>query len=126
MATGEAGLNERLMIYGTGDATRQVAIWLHGKRRSSFSGCSEAVLSAAGLSWRIPAQRTKYDSQWVSTAAYGMLKRLDPTLAQGSLTKYVYKIDTNIASATGNFMESGAHAPWHSTQRRGVGGVEKG
>jgi hypothetical protein len=94
------------MIYGTGDATRQVAIWLHGKRRSSFSGCSETVLSAAGLSWRIPAQQTKYDSQWVSTAAYGMLKRLDPTLAQRILIRYAHKIDTNIASATGNFMDA--------------------
>jgi hypothetical protein len=56
MATGEAGLKERLMIYGTGGATRQVAIWLHGERPSSFSGCSETALSAAGLSLQISAE----------------------------------------------------------------------
>jgi hypothetical protein len=35
-----------------------------------------------------------------------MLKRLDPTLAQRILTKYVDKTGTSIASATGTFMDA--------------------
>ena len=48
-------------------------------------------------------QQTKYDSQFVSTGGYGMLKRIDPTFVQQILNTNIYKIDTALASQTGNF-----------------------
>ena len=48
----------------------------------------------------------KYQSQWVSTGAYGMLKKLDPTFAQQVLNTNLYKIDTTIAKRTGNFHDA--------------------
>ena len=78
-------------------------------------------------------QQTKYDSQWVSTGAYGMLKKLDPTFAQQVLNSNLYKIDTATALTTGNFMDAndtfdraGVDRPY-STQREWVklGGIDQ-
>ena len=51
-------------------------------------------------------QQAKYESQWVSTGAYGMLKKLDPTFAQQVLNTYLYKIDTTTAKTTGEFSDA--------------------
>lgn len=51
-------------------------------------------------------QMTKKHSQFVSTGAYGMLQKLDPTFAQQVLTTNLYKIDTTIAAATGPFRDA--------------------
>ncbi|GBQ99572.1 hypothetical protein AA23498_3498 [Acetobacter nitrogenifigens DSM 23921 = NBRC 105050] len=66
---------------------------------------------------------TKYDSQFVSTGAYGMIKNPDPLLAQGMLAKTLYKIRTGVAGATGPFRDvndefdrAGIERPF-STQR---------
>lgn len=48
-------------------------------------------------------QLTKEDSQWVSTGAYGMLQKLDPTIAQRLVDYFLYKIDTGLALRTGEF-----------------------
>src|ERR1700680_1939483 len=42
----------------------------------------EHVTNAYGANHAQAGQATKHDSQWVSTAGYGMLKNLDPTFAQ--------------------------------------------
>lgn len=54
-------------------------------------------------------QLSKYESQWVSTGAYGMLKKLDPTFAQKVMDTHLYKVDTALASATGKFADANAH-----------------
>ena len=54
-------------------------------------------------------QQTKRDSQWVSTGAYGMLRKLDPTFAQQVLNSNLYKIDTATALTTGYFMDANDH-----------------
>ncbi len=54
-------------------------------------------------------QQAKHDSQWVSTGAYGMLKRLDPTFAQQVLNTNLYKINTALAAGTGNFKDVNDH-----------------
>jgi hypothetical protein len=48
----------------------------------------------------------KYESQWVSTGAYGMIKKLDPTFAQQVLNTHLYKIDTSLAKQTGSFNDA--------------------
>lgn len=48
----------------------------------------------------------KYESQWVSTGAYGMIKKLDPTFAQQVLSTHLYKIDTALAKQTGSFNDA--------------------
>ena len=48
----------------------------------------------------------KEESQWVSTGAYGMLKRLDPTFAQQVRNTNLYKINTTIAKQSGNFHDA--------------------
>ena len=96
-------------------------------------GLMEHVNNAYAPGHAQAGQQTKYASQWVSTGAYGMLKKLDPTMAQGILTKYVYKIDTNIASTTGNFMDANdffdkaAVDRPYSTQREWIklGGIDQ-
>ncbi len=76
-------------------------------------------------------QQTKHDSQWVSTGAYGLVKKLDPTFAQQVLSTNLYRIDTTLALATGNFFDAndtfdraGIDRPY-ATQREWikVGGV---
>lgn len=76
-------------------------------------------------------QQTKYDSQWVSTGAYGLVKKLDPTFAQQVLNTNLYRIETELALATGNFFDAndtfdraGINRPY-ATQREWikVGGV---
>ncbi|CAD5203208.1 hypothetical protein [Pseudomonas sp. FEN] len=47
----------------------------------------------------------KFDSQFVSTGGYGMLKKLDPVFAQQVLNTNLYRINTEIASATGKFWD---------------------
>jgi hypothetical protein len=54
-------------------------------------------------------KQTKYDSQFVSTGGYGILKKIDPTFAQGLLNTNVYKIDTAIAAQTGRFHDVNDH-----------------
>jgi hypothetical protein len=54
-------------------------------------------------------EATKHESQWVSTGAYGMLKKLDPTFAQQVLDTNLYKIDTAAASETGDFTDANDH-----------------
>lgn len=76
---------------------------------------------------------TKHDSQWVSTGAYGLLKKIDPTFAQQLLNTNLYRIDTTSAKTTGHFMDandhfdrSGVTRPY-STQREWIknGGVNQ-
>lgn len=78
-------------------------------------------------------QQTKYDSQWVSTGAYGLIKNIDPTFAQQVLNTNLYKIDSARALATGNFYDAndfydraGVDRPY-STQREWIkdGGVDQ-
>jgi hypothetical protein len=54
-------------------------------------------------------QAAKMESQWVSTGAYGMLKKLDPTFAQQVLNTNLYKIDTQVAKTTGSFSDANDH-----------------
>ncbi len=93
----------------------------------------EHVNNAYGPNHAQAGQQTKHDSQWVSTGAYGMLKRLDPTFAQQVLNTNLYKIDTAAALATGNFLDvndtfdkAGIDRPY-STQREWLklGGVDQ-
>ncbi|WP_158997008.1 scabin-related ADP-ribosyltransferase [Pigmentibacter ruber] len=51
----------------------------------------------------------KYNSQWVSTGAYGMVKNIDPVFAQQVLNTHLYKIDTSIASLSGPFYDVNDH-----------------
>lgn len=78
-------------------------------------------------------QQTKYDSQYVSTGAYGILKKIDPTFAQQVLQTNLYKIDTALALQTGVFFDAndvfdraGVDRPY-STQREWikVGGIDQ-
>ncbi len=93
----------------------------------------EHVNNAYGAGHARAGQQTKHDSQWVSTGGYGMLKKLDPTFAQQVLNSNLYKIDTAIASTTGNFMDAndyfdkaGVDRPY-ATQREWIklGGVDQ-
>jgi hypothetical protein len=78
-------------------------------------------------------QQVKYDSQFVSTGAYGMLKKLDPTFAQQAMTSHIYKIDTATALLTGNFADANDYFDRHgvdrpySTQREWIklGGIDQ-
>lgn len=54
-------------------------------------------------------QLAKYESQWVSTGGYGMLKKLDPVFAQKVMNTHLYRIDTSTASQTGKFADANAH-----------------
>ena len=54
-------------------------------------------------------QLAKYDSQWVSTGAYGMLKKLDPVFAQKVMNTHLYRIDTAIAGQSDKFHDANAH-----------------
>lgn len=54
-------------------------------------------------------QLAKFDSQWVSTGAYGMLKKLDPVFAQKVMNTHLYRIDTAIAGQSGKFHDANAH-----------------
>jgi hypothetical protein len=76
---------------------------------------------------------TKHDSQWVSTGAYGLLKKIDPTFAQQLLNTNLYKINATVAMTTGSFMDAndhfdraGVNRPY-STQREWIknGGVNQ-
>ena len=78
-------------------------------------------------------QVAKYDSQFVSTCAYGMLKQIDPTFAQQVMNTNLYKIDTAVALLTGPFMDAndvfdraGINRPY-STQREWIkqGGIDQ-
>jgi hypothetical protein len=78
-------------------------------------------------------QQTKYDSQFISTGAYGILKHIDPTFAQQVLQTNLYKIDAAVASLTGVFFDAndvfdkaGVDRPY-STQREWikVGGIDQ-
>lgn len=53
----------------------------------------------------------KYESQWVSTGAFGMIKKIDPTFAQQVTTSNLYKIDTAAAEAnsTNSFVDVNKH-----------------
>ncbi|WP_028865148.1 hypothetical protein [Psychromonas aquimarina] len=51
-------------------------------------------------------QPTKYDIQFVSCGAYGILKNIDPKFAQLLLQTNIYKIDTAIALQTGVFFDA--------------------
>lgn len=53
----------------------------------------------------------KHESQWVSTGAYGMLQKLDPTFAQQVLNTNLYKIDTAKAKEgnQNSFVDVNAH-----------------
>ena len=93
----------------------------------------EHVNNAYALGHAQAGQQAKYDSQWVSTGAYGMLKRLDPTFAQQALGSNLYKIDTATALTTGNFMDANDHFDKagfdrpYSTQREWIknGGIDQ-
>lgn len=68
-------------------------------------------------------EQTKYDSQWVSTGAYGLIKNIDPVFAHQINHTYVYRIDTRLALSTGQFTDvnddfdkRGLHRPY-ATQR---------
>lgn len=70
----------------------------------------EHVTNAYGVGHAQAGQATKADSQWVSTASYGMLKQLDPVMAQkipGGIN--LYRINTAIALGTGNFVDANDH-----------------
>lgn len=78
-------------------------------------------------------QQTKYDSQFVSTGAYGILKHIDPTFAQQVLQTNLYKIDTAQALLTGMFYDAndvfdraGVNRPY-ATQREWIklGGIDQ-
>lgn len=78
-------------------------------------------------------QQTKYDSQFVSTGAYGILKTIDPTFAQQVLQTNLYKIDAAQAALTGAFHDAndmfdraGVDRPY-STQREWIkeGGIDQ-
>lgn len=78
-------------------------------------------------------QLVKPDSQWVSAGAYGLLKRLDPTFAQQIKNTNLYKIDSAVALATGNFYDvndafdkAGIDRPY-ATQREWLkaGGIDQ-
>jgi hypothetical protein len=93
----------------------------------------EHVNNAYGANHAQAGQQAKHDSQWVSTAGYGMLKNLDPVFAQQILNTNVYRIDTVAALATGNFMDANdyfdkaaVNRPY-STQREWLklGGVDQ-
>jgi len=94
----------------------------------------EHVKNCYGVGHAQAGQATKMDSQWVSTSSYGMLKKLDPVLAQkipGGIN--LYRIDTAIALHTGNFVDAndyfdreGIDRPY-ATQREWVklGGIDQ-
>jgi hypothetical protein len=42
----------------------------------------------------VDKKMVKFDSQWISTGAWGMLKKLDPTMAQQVHDRTLFKIDT--------------------------------
>jgi Domain of unknown function (DUF4157) len=42
----------------------------------------------------VDQKMVKFDSQWISTGAWGMLKKLDPTMAHQVLERTLFKIDT--------------------------------
>lgn len=93
----------------------------------------EHVNNAYAAGHQQAGQQTKYDSQYVSTGAYGMLKKLDPTFAQQVYNTNVYKIDTAIALQTGVFFDAnsvfdkaGVDRPY-STQREWIkqGGIDQ-
>lgn len=93
----------------------------------------EHVLGSYGAGHARAGQLTKYDSQWVSTCGYGMLKRIDPTFAMQILNTNLYKIDTAVASQTGVFFDvndvfdkAGVDRPF-STQREWckLGGIDQ-
>ncbi|WP_157647394.1 hypothetical protein [Burkholderia ubonensis] len=65
----------------------------------------EHVRNSYGANREKAGLQVKEDSQWVSTGAYGMLKRLDPVFAQQVLNTNLYKIDTSIALKTGHFVD---------------------
>jgi len=93
----------------------------------------EHVNNAYAVGHAKAGQQTKHDSQWVSSGAYGMLKNLDPTFAQQVLNTNLYKIDTAVALATGNFMDANDHFDKagvdrpYSTQREWIkmGGIDQ-
>jgi hypothetical protein len=76
---------------------------------------------------------TKQDSQWVSTAGYGILKNIDPKFAPMLVHGYIYRIDTALATGTGAFMDvndffdkAGENRPF-ATQREWakLGGIDQ-
>lgn len=77
---------------------------------------TEHVNGAYGHGQR-QGEPTKFDSQWVSTGAYGLLKKLDPTFAQQILDTNVYKIDTRLALTTGEFMDANDEFDRNNLQR---------
>jgi hypothetical protein len=93
----------------------------------------EHVNNAYGLGHAQAGKPAKYDSQYVSTCAYGMLKKIDPTFAQQVNQTNLYKIDTAVAALTGAFMDAndvfdraGVNRPY-STQREWIktGGIDQ-
>ncbi|MCY0388371.1 hypothetical protein OVY01_14225 [Robbsia sp. Bb-Pol-6] len=52
-----------------------------------------------------PRELSKYESQFVSTGSYGMLKRIDPTFACKAFSANLYRIRTGIALETGVFQD---------------------
>ena len=71
-------------------------------RPNSIGGVSmmEHVNNCYAIGHAHEGRATKYDSQFVSTGAYGMLKPIDSTFAQKLLETNLYKIDTTIALQT--------------------------
>lgn len=101
---------------------------------SGTIGLIEHVNNAYAADHALAGQLTKHDSQWISTGAYGMLKKIDPTFAQQILNTNLYKIDTQLALPTGNFHDANdtfdkanVNRPY-STQREWIkeGGVPQG
>lgn len=105
-------------------------------RPNSIGGVSmmEHVNNCYAIGHAHEGRATKYDSQFVSTGAYGMLKPIDSTFAQKLLETNLYKIDTTIALQTGAFYDvndifdrAGVKRPY-ATQREWlkVGGIPSG
>ena len=94
----------------------------------------EHVTSAFAVGHEMEGQLAKKYSQWVSTGAYGMIKKLDPTFAQQVLNTNLYMIRTKSALITGDFYDANDHFDRHgiarpyATQREWVklGGVPAG
>ena len=79
-------------------------------------------------------QQTKLHSQFVSTAGYGILKRIDPTFAQQVMNTNLYRINTALALQAGGlffdandvFDRAGVDRPY-ATQREWIkqGGIDQ-
>lgn len=93
----------------------------------------EHVNNAYAANNPLAGQQAKYDSHWVSTGGYGLIKRINPTFAHQVLNTNLYKIDTARAPATGNFYDAndafdrgGVNRPY-ATQREWIklGGIDE-